>query len=845
VLVDHGLLREGEAEEVARELGEKRGLDLRVVDARERFLSRLAGVTDPEQKRKIIGAEFIGSSKRRPARSARCEFLAQGTLYPDVIESASAGWGAQVIKSHHNVGGLPERMHLKLVEPVRRLFKDEVRELGRELGLPAHLVDRHPFPGPGLAVRTLGAVNAADLAILRHADAIFIAELRRAKWYHRTWQAFAVLLPVSTVGVKGDERSYEKVIALRAVNSSDGMTAGLDAPARLPAGTRGEPDRNEVRGVNPRGVRLHEQATRRPSSGSEWSGSRSGDDVRGEVVAVARGHRADRGLQRPGARPAHRSTAAERDARRLGAHQAGSGQARRCVARCARRSFRHRDGSRMAAARSAGSAHARPARRWGGDRRGHAAPSLRAGVSRPARRRTRRHHPADSLWHIVARLPDIWQWEAVRTRADLALVRRDTVLAYRVVEQTTGFAAWPDGEAAAFCARKVALCLARRDTVGALATARFALQRYPADSLTAAALHAVEPLIGARHDTLTTGELVAAATGEESRGDLAAAARRLDQASARSDARGRHAIELKRAMVLRRLNRFGPANEALERAMAAAATRSDSAACELARARVFRDQGDARRALLSYQKAAASLDSRVRMLARRERADVFEDRGEWAAAAREYHQIASLEGPRFDGAIVRGGVMFLAAGEPDSALRMWERSDSDGATFWRGCVLRARDRSAGDSLLHIVASAPGFTFYRTAARESLGLRGWPASLKALATYPEDRALRMARTLLALGMNDDAAFVLERWAAGDPRAELVDPEMASMRISERRPDGTTHVRANYPPVAERPAAKWLAAAAIAYAAGFPRPRVPLQRSAPWRRRATRPMRLGGP
>ena len=221
VLVDHGLLREGEAEEVRRELGKKRKLSLVVVDARQRFLRELAGVVDPERKRKIIGSEFIAVFEEEARRIGDVDFLAQGTLYPDVIESASAGHGAQVIKTHHNVGGLPERMNLKLVEPLRWLFKDEVRELGRELKLPDHLIDRHPFPGPGLAVRIIGAVNDKDLTIVRHADAILIEELRRARWYHRTWQAFAVLLPLQTVGVKGDERSYEKVVALRAVNSTE------------------------------------------------------------------------------------------------------------------------------------------------------------------------------------------------------------------------------------------------------------------------------------------------------------------------------------------------------------------------------------------------------------------------------------------------------------------------------------------------------------------------------------------------------------------------------------------------------------------------------------------------
>jgi len=266
VLVDHGLLRAGEAEEVRRELGEKRGLHLRVVNARERFLTKLAGVTDPEQKRKIIGAEFIAVFEEEAKRAGPVEFLAQGTLYPDVIESASAGWGAQVIKTHHNVGGLPERMNLKLIEPLRWLFKDEVRELGRSLGLPDHLVDRHPFPGPGLAVRTLGAVNAGDLEVLRKADAIFIEELRRAKWYGRTWQAFAVLLPIHTVGVKGDERSYEKVIALRAVNSSDGMTADW---TRLPSSLMARAASriaNEVRGVN----RVVYDCTSKPPATIEW-----------------------------------------------------------------------------------------------------------------------------------------------------------------------------------------------------------------------------------------------------------------------------------------------------------------------------------------------------------------------------------------------------------------------------------------------------------------------------------------------------------------------------------------------------------------------------------------------
>ena len=272
VLVDHGLLREGEVEEVTRELGRRRQLDVVVVDARQRFLDALAGVTDPEQKRRIIGAEFIAvfEAEARRLQGAKgggaVEFLAQGTLYPDVIESASAGHGAQVIKTHHNVGGLPERMALKLIEPLRWLFKDEVRALGCELGLPPALVDRHPFRGPGLAVRVLGPVNDRDLALLRHADAIFIEELRRSGWYARTWQAFAVLLPLQTVGVKGDERSYEKIVALRAVDSQDGMTADW---TRLPSSLVARVSSriaNEVRGVN----RVVYDCTSKPPATIEW-----------------------------------------------------------------------------------------------------------------------------------------------------------------------------------------------------------------------------------------------------------------------------------------------------------------------------------------------------------------------------------------------------------------------------------------------------------------------------------------------------------------------------------------------------------------------------------------------
>ncbi len=224
ILVDNGLLRKNEAKEVAAFL-RSIGVPLKVVDASKLFLSRLKGVTDPEKKRKIIGKTFIQVFEKECKGVKRAKFLAQGTLYPDVIESVSVKGPSHTIKTHHNVGGLPKHMKFKLVEPFRELFKDEVRALGRELGVPEALVQRHPFPGPGLAVRILGAVTDERLRLLREADTIFIEELRRSGDYEKIWQAFVVFLPVRAVGVMGDARTYESVVALRAVTSRDGMTA--------------------------------------------------------------------------------------------------------------------------------------------------------------------------------------------------------------------------------------------------------------------------------------------------------------------------------------------------------------------------------------------------------------------------------------------------------------------------------------------------------------------------------------------------------------------------------------------------------------------------------------------
>jgi GMP synthase (glutamine-hydrolysing) len=267
IFVDHGLLREGEAEQVVTLFRETYNIPLVHVQAEERFLSALAGVTDPEQKRKTIGRLFIDVFDEEAAELGGADFLAQGTLYPDVIESVSFSGGPSVtIKSHHNVGGLPERMKLKLLEPLRELFKDEVRQLGRELGLPDSFVGRHPFPGPGLAIRVPGEVSADRLAILRRADAIYLDEIRKAGLYDKIWQAFAVLLPVRTVGVMGDARTYDYVCALRAVTSTDGMTADYYDFSHEFLGRAATRIINEVRGIN----RVVYDITSKPPGTIEW-----------------------------------------------------------------------------------------------------------------------------------------------------------------------------------------------------------------------------------------------------------------------------------------------------------------------------------------------------------------------------------------------------------------------------------------------------------------------------------------------------------------------------------------------------------------------------------------------
>jgi len=267
VFVDHGLLRLGEGERVVALFRDSYNIPLVHVQAEDTFLKALAGVDDPEQKRKTIGKLFIDVFEAEAKKIGGAEFLAQGTLYPDVIESVSFTGGPSVtIKSHHNVGGLPERMHLKLVEPLRELFKDEVRALGRELGLPEAFVGRHPFPGPGLAIRCPGAVTRDKLDILRLADDVFIEEIRRAGLYDDIWQAFAVLLPVRTVGVMGDFRTYDYVVGLRAVTSTDGMTADFYPFDMNFLGTVATRIVNEVKGVN----RVVYEVTSKPPGTIEW-----------------------------------------------------------------------------------------------------------------------------------------------------------------------------------------------------------------------------------------------------------------------------------------------------------------------------------------------------------------------------------------------------------------------------------------------------------------------------------------------------------------------------------------------------------------------------------------------
>jgi GMP synthase (glutamine-hydrolysing) len=267
VFVDTGLLRLGEGQQVMNTFAEHLGVRVIRIDAEERFLAALKGVADPERKRKIIGGLFVKIFEEEAAELRNVAWLAQGTIYPDVIESAGAKTGkAHVIKSHHNVGGLPAAMRLKLLEPLRELFKDEVRQVGRDLGLPEEIVGRHPFPGPGLAIRIIGDITRESLDVLRKADAIYLEEIRSAGLYDEIWQAFAVLLPIRSVGVQGDGRTYDQVLALRAVTSRDGMTADWFAFPPPVLALISNRIANEVRGIN----RVVYDISSKPPATIEW-----------------------------------------------------------------------------------------------------------------------------------------------------------------------------------------------------------------------------------------------------------------------------------------------------------------------------------------------------------------------------------------------------------------------------------------------------------------------------------------------------------------------------------------------------------------------------------------------
>ena len=267
IFVDNGVLRKSEAEKLKITLKKHLNINIRFVNAASKFLKALSGVTDPERKRKIIGRIFLQVFEAEAKKIKGAEFLAQGTLYPDVIESVSAfGGPTSVIKSHHNVGGLPRKMKLKLIEPLRYLFKDEVRQLGKTLGLPAELIWRQPFPGPGLAIRIIGEISRQRLTILRNVDELLLEEIKKAGYYKKLWQSFAVLLPIKSVGVMGDKRTYENIVAIRAVTSRDAMTADW---AKLPHNFLGMISNriiNEVGGVN----RVVYDISSKPPSTIEW-----------------------------------------------------------------------------------------------------------------------------------------------------------------------------------------------------------------------------------------------------------------------------------------------------------------------------------------------------------------------------------------------------------------------------------------------------------------------------------------------------------------------------------------------------------------------------------------------
>jgi soluble lytic murein transglycosylase-like protein/Tfp pilus assembly protein PilF len=402
---------------------------------------------------------------------------------------------------------------------------------------------------------------------------------------------------------------------------------------------------------------------------------------------------------------------------------------------------------------------------------------------------------ADTLWEEVARGHDPWQWEAVRARSELALARGDTVRAEVLLEMATR-RDWTEGERGEWLAGRVRLRTALRDTAAAVGFARQLIRRYPALPGTPAVLDTLQRLLASRADSLTAEDERLAAEVELFRPDRSAALRRLANAAARWKAPDGWRLELRRAQILRGSRRFAAAQQVLDTAVARAPGRPDSAACLIERARSYRDAGMSSEALGAYEEAAG--DSSQRPTAWWERAGVLEDAAQWARARDDYARVAALGGRRRDDAALRAGLMSLAAGEPIAALDAWSHGSDEACRFWWAVVLRRSDAAGSDSLLRLLAARPGYSFYRAAARETLGVRGWPARVPELRAAPDDGTLRQVRALTALGLGEDAAAILDRWAGVDPRPAPGD------RLG-----------------VERTPAVWLDAAALAYQGGRPR------------------------
>jgi GMP synthase (glutamine-hydrolysing) B subunit len=722
VLVDHGLLRKDEAAEVERELGQRRHLNLRVVNARARFLGKLAGVSDPERKRKIIGEEFVAVFDEEAQRIGRMDFLAQGTLYPDVIESASAGFGSQVIKSHHNVGGLPEHMRMKLVEPLKMLFKDEVRALGRELGLPAHLVDRHPFPGPGLAVRILSDIREEDLDVLREADAIFIEELRRAKWYGRT---LAGVRRAAAGLDRGREGRRAFVRARR--GAARGQFGGwhdrrLDAHPARAAGARRKPHRQRGARGEPRGLRHHQQA-----AGDDRVGMKRALAQAAAVSLLGGSIRVRRTAQWHGSAALPRLTATP-----SGVHWQGAALGGRPEGRAA------------------------PIARWWDAARD-------TGLAGTA---------------VLVPLAD-----SLIARGDT--LRADSLLAApaaRALAMGVGGAAEACGLGVGERGGVAGRTAAGRGLADALALVRGGrvARRSSADSPPAARHHVgrgarAQRARGPRErgSRLGHGTVTARDALEASRRTFALPLER--RAAVAEWANGRRADALARnAQVLRRTPAAERAPDLIQRIqwyrdwrrpMASLAV-SDTALrltrgtpeferVRLERARSFRAQGKPDSALLLYQRVGrAAADGAMRATAWWECAREAQDESRWELASKAFRHADSLSrkyrdaGASLQQSATLAGLMDWMLGRQDDAIAAWRESGDRRARFWLGVALRRRGLVEGDSILRAeFALRPGFDLYNVAARDTLGL---PSGLGQVAVpQPDSLEPQLVAAIVAL------------------------------------------------------------------------------------------------